>query len=78
MRRTLENRLVKLEQFQARELQPKKRTLPDWLQVVYEEEGFVFDAAGQVVIAGWRDAGLPVSTEVGDNSYQSLRGKAGL
>jgi hypothetical protein len=36
------------------------------------------DAAGQVVIAGWRDAGLPVSTEVGDNSYQSLRGKAGL
>jgi rhodanese-related sulfurtransferase len=36
------------------------------------------DAAGQVVIAGWRDAGLPVSTEVSDNSYQSLRGKAGL
>ena len=51
MRRTLENRLVKLEQFQARELQPKKRTLPDWLQVVYEEEGVVFDAAGQVVSA---------------------------
>ena len=36
------------------------------------------DASGQVVVAGWRDAGLPVSTEVGDNSYQALRLKAGL
>lgn len=36
------------------------------------------DASGQVVVAGWRDAGLPVSTEVGDNSYQALRQKAGL
>jgi rhodanese-related sulfurtransferase len=36
------------------------------------------DASGQVVIAGWREAGLPVSTEVGDNSYQALRRKAGL
>ena len=36
------------------------------------------DASGQVVVMGWREAGLPVSTEVGDNSYQALRGKAGL
>ena len=36
------------------------------------------DAAGQVVVTGWRDAGLPVSSEVGDNSYQALRRKAGL
>lgn len=36
------------------------------------------DGAGQVVVAGWRDAGLPVSSEVGDNSYQALRRKAGL
>jgi rhodanese-related sulfurtransferase len=36
------------------------------------------DASGQVVVAGWRDAGLPVSTEVGDNSYPALRRKAGL
>ncbi len=36
------------------------------------------DASGQVVVAGWRDAGLPVSIEVGDNSYQALRRKAGL
>ena len=35
------------------------------------------DAAGQVVIAGWRDAGLPVSTELGDDGYQAQR-KAGL
>jgi len=36
------------------------------------------DQSGQVVIPGWRDAGLPVSSEVGENSYQSLRRKAGL
>jgi rhodanese-related sulfurtransferase len=36
------------------------------------------DVSGQIVVAGWRDAGLPVSTEVGDNSYQALRRKAGL
>jgi rhodanese-related sulfurtransferase len=36
------------------------------------------DASGQVVVTGWRDAGLPVSSEVGDNSYQALRSKAGL
>jgi rhodanese-related sulfurtransferase len=36
------------------------------------------DAAGQVAVTGWRDAGLPVSSEVGDNSYQALRRKAGL
>jgi rhodanese-related sulfurtransferase len=36
------------------------------------------DASGQLVVAGWRDAGLPVSTAVGDNSYQALRRKAGL
>ena len=36
------------------------------------------DASGHVVVAGWRDAGLPVSSEVGDNSYQALRRKAGL
>jgi rhodanese-related sulfurtransferase len=36
------------------------------------------DQSGKVVVAGWRDAGLPVSSEVGENSYKSLRGKAGL
>ena len=36
------------------------------------------DQSGAVVVAGWRDAGLPVYNDVGDNSYQSLRGKAGL
>ena len=36
------------------------------------------DASGGMVVAGWRDAGLPVSNEVGDNSYQTLRRKAGL
>jgi rhodanese-related sulfurtransferase len=36
------------------------------------------DQSGRVVVTGWLDAGLPVSTEVGDNSYQSQRRKAGL
>ena len=35
------------------------------------------DASGQVVVAGWRDAGLPVTTELGDASYQAQRVKAG-
>jgi rhodanese-related sulfurtransferase len=34
--------------------------------------------SGQVVVTGWRDAGLPVASEVGDNTYQALRKKAGL
>jgi len=36
------------------------------------------DASGQVVVTGWRDAGLPVSQDLGDASYQSLRKKAGV
>jgi rhodanese-related sulfurtransferase len=35
------------------------------------------DATGQVVAPGWRDAGLPVSNDVGDASYAALRKKAG-
>jgi len=36
------------------------------------------DQTGNVVIQGWRESGLPVSSDIGENSYQSLRGKAGL
>jgi rhodanese-related sulfurtransferase len=36
------------------------------------------DQSGAVIVKGWRDEGLPTSTETGDASYQSLRGKAGL
>jgi rhodanese-related sulfurtransferase len=36
------------------------------------------DASGAIVVTGWRDAGLPVSNELGDASYQALRNKAGL
>ena len=36
------------------------------------------DASGQVVVAGWKDAGLPVTTELGDASYQAQRIKAGV
>jgi rhodanese-related sulfurtransferase len=36
------------------------------------------DASGNLIVVGWRDAGLPVSTELGEASYQALRRKAGL
>lgn len=36
------------------------------------------DASGEVVTPGWRDAGLPISNDLGDAAYQSLRAKAGL
>jgi rhodanese-related sulfurtransferase len=36
------------------------------------------DASGAVVVPGWRQAGLPVSTEVGANSYQAQKTKAGV
>lgn len=36
------------------------------------------DASGRIVIEGWRDAGLPVSDQVGDAGYQALCKKAGL
>lgn len=35
------------------------------------------DASGQIVVRGWRDAGLPVSSELGAVAYQALREKAG-
>ena len=36
------------------------------------------DQSGAVVVKGWRDEGLPVSTDLGDASYKALREKAGL
>ena len=36
------------------------------------------DASGTIVVLGWRDAGLPVSRELGDSGYQALRDKAGI
>lgn len=36
------------------------------------------DPSGQVVVTGWRDAGLPVTTELGDATYSAQRAKAGL
>lgn len=33
---------------------------------------------GRVVVEGWRDAGLPITNELGDASYPALRKKAGL
>jgi rhodanese-related sulfurtransferase len=36
------------------------------------------DATGAIMVTGWRDAGLPVSHETGEASYQALCKKAGL
>ena len=36
------------------------------------------DATGRVVVPGWRDAGLPVSTDASDTvTYEGMRRKAG-
>jgi rhodanese-related sulfurtransferase len=36
------------------------------------------DASGAIVTVGWRDAGLPISRELGDCTYRALREKAGI
>ncbi len=36
------------------------------------------DSEGKIVVKGWRDAGLPVSSTVGEAGYQTLRKKAGF
>lgn len=36
------------------------------------------DGGGRLLVAGWRDAGLPVTQELGDAAYAALRAKAGF
>jgi rhodanese-related sulfurtransferase len=36
------------------------------------------DASGAIVGKGWRDEGLPVSSDVGNAGYEALRKKAGI
>ena len=36
------------------------------------------DASGKVVGAGWKDAGLPVTTDLGDAAYAAQKAKAGV
>src|SRR6266481_1033039 len=36
------------------------------------------DTSGQVVVKGWRDSGLPVTTDLGDASYEAQKKKAAL
>ena len=44
----IEQRITKLEASIGNQFRAKKRALPDWLQGTYEEQGYVFDAAGQI------------------------------
>ena len=45
----IEQRIAKLEASIANQSRANKRALPDWLQLVFELDGYVFDAAGQIV-----------------------------
>jgi rhodanese-related sulfurtransferase len=36
------------------------------------------DASGKVLVPGWKEAGLPVTTDLGDAAYPAQRTKAGL
>jgi len=36
------------------------------------------DQSGAIIGKGWREEGLPVSSDVGDAGYQALRAKAGM
>jgi len=36
------------------------------------------DASGKVVVTGWKDSGLPVTTDLGDAAYAAQKAKAGL
>ena len=36
------------------------------------------DQSGKVVVAGWKDAGLPVTSDLGDAAYAAQKAKAGL
>lgn len=36
------------------------------------------DQSGAVVVPGWRDSGLPVSTDLGDAAYEAIRKKANV
>ena len=46
---SLDRRLKDLEKTVTMSREPKKRCLPEWLQECYEQNGFVFDAEGQVL-----------------------------
>ena len=64
--RSLYRRLSKLEAVVEIARRPKKRCMPDWLQSIYEQRGWVFDAAGQIV-SGPRHA---IETDMTDKRRQ--------
>jgi rhodanese-related sulfurtransferase len=36
------------------------------------------DQSGKVIVTGWKDSGLPVTTDLGDAAYAAQKAKAGL
>ncbi|HUO05646.1 MAG TPA: rhodanese-like domain-containing protein [Candidatus Binataceae bacterium] len=36
------------------------------------------DQSGNVIVAGWKDAGLPVSNDLGEAAYDAIKKKAGF
>jgi hypothetical protein len=44
-------RIARLETSSEKEMRTKKRALPEWLQSIFELDGYVFDVVGQIVRA---------------------------
>jgi hypothetical protein len=45
----LKDRIARLESRAAAQSRPKKRAIPDWLQTRFEQDGYSFDIAGQII-----------------------------
>jgi hypothetical protein len=45
----LKDRIARLESRAAAQSRPKKRAVPEWLQTSFEQEGYVFNIAGQII-----------------------------
>ena len=44
----MKDRIARLESRAAEESRPKKRAMPDWLQTWFEQDGYIFNIAGQI------------------------------
>jgi hypothetical protein len=45
----LKDRIAQLESTAAAQSRPKKRAIPDWLQTWFEQDGYIFNIAGQII-----------------------------
>jgi hypothetical protein len=45
----MKDRIARLESRAAAQSRPKKRAVPEWLQTSFEQEGYIFNIAGQII-----------------------------